>query len=299
MEDEVKYRNDELKKLINDCYNNKNISKIRKQVETNKTMKEIMISWTYKWNEPLEYVLSELVRYEKNDLNLRNAIIKIGKTGTQYGLHGLAILVENGDKEAKKILFDIAEEGKNSFIVDEMIYLAYKGNRDAKSMLYEFSKNGSHDAICSLVVFVNRNDEEVLDFLLKLSTDRNELKTKPNREWAVEYRISFAIRALVKILKDAKINDLDQKFVDKTINIFLKIGKSGEYDILTDLKRELGNIGYEAYNIAIDYPKLEPLITFLIGKEEKPYKSSIGPFTVVYKTVYGSSSEDTSRRLIR
>ena len=205
-------------------------------------------------------VIEEMLKRCNDNKILRDGILEINKNTSWYGIHGLAFLARNGDEEAKNRLFELALKHYEKEAISEIYYWSYLGNEEAKRVLFGISKQGNPDAIRCLRLIAHNGDEESLDLLLKLSTDRTESEND-------EYRICFAIRELVSLInEDVIIEKLKNEATERIINKLNEIGKSGDYEALSHLRTSLQSNKFDANVLGNFYPELEPLITFLVGK---------------------------------
>ncbi len=205
-------------------------------------------------------VVEEMLKRCEDNKTLRDTILEINNNTRWYGIQGLAFLARSGDEEAKNRLFELALTHYENEAISEIFYWSYLGNAEAKRVLIEISKQGKYDAIHCLRLLAHNGDEESLDLLLKLSTDRTQTEND-------EYRICFAIRELVSLInEDVRIKKLKNEATERIINKLNEIGKSGDYEALSHLRSSLQNIKFDANYLGDVHPELEPLITFLVGK---------------------------------
>ena len=205
-------------------------------------------------------VIEEMLKRSNDNKTLRDAILEINKNTRWYGIHGLAFLARNDDEEAKNRLFELGLTHYEKEAISEIFYWAHLGNEEAKRVLFDISKQGNYDAIHCLSILAGNNDEESLDLLLSLSTDRTESEND-------EYRICFSIRELINLINEnSRTRKLKKEATERIINKINEIGKSGDYEALYHLRDSLQNIKFDAYHLSDIYPELESLITFLVGK---------------------------------
>ena len=225
-----------------------------------KDVQEAIIVIAKKHNSSAIPVLEDMLKSCEDNKTLRDTILEINNDIYWYGIHGLAFLARSGDEEAKNRLFELALTHYEKEAISEIYYWSYLGNEEAKRVLFGISKQGQSDAIYCLRLLAHNGDEESLDLLLKLSTDRTQTEND-------EYRICFAIRELVSLInEDVRIKKLKNEATERIINKLNEIGKSGDYEALSHLRSSLQNIKFDANYLGDVYPELEPLITFLVGK---------------------------------
>ena len=205
-------------------------------------------------------VVEKMLTRCKDNKVLRDVILEINKGICWYGIHGIAFLARSLDEEAKNRLFELGLTYHESEAINEIYYWSHLGNEEAKGVLFEIAKQGKPDAIRSVRYLAHNCDQESLDLLLKLSTE----KTASEND---KYRICFAIRELVNLInEDTRMDKLDKKSIVKIINKLNEIGRSGDSEAQGYLNGALLSTKTYIYHLGDVYPDLEPLMEVLADK---------------------------------